>query len=62
MAFEEAPIICNVCNKLIEFNKPGEKYFVRVLQEGKKDYEHYKCHLRVLQSYVMQSLFGPYVE
>ncbi len=62
MAFEEAPIKCKVCNKLIEFNKPGEKYFVRVLQEGKKDYEHYKCHLIVLQSYVMQSLFGPYVE
>ena len=40
MAFEEAPIICKVCEKLIEFNKPGEKYFVRVLQEGKEDYEH----------------------
>jgi hypothetical protein len=61
MAFEEAPIICKVCKKLIEFNKPGEKYF-GVLQEGKKDYEHYRCHLKVLQSYVMQSLFGPYVE
>lgn len=50
MAFEEAPIKCKVCEKLIEFNKPGEKYFVRVLQEGKKDYEHYKCHLKALQS------------
>ncbi len=39
MAFEEAPIICKVCDNL-EFHKPGEKYFVRVLQQGKKDYEY----------------------
>lgn len=62
MAPEEAPIKCKVCDRLIEFNKPGEKYFVRELQEGKKDYEHYKSHLKVLQSYVMQSLFGHYKE
>lgn len=55
MAFEEAPIICKVCEKLIEFNEPGEKYFVRVLQEGKGDYEYYKRLLRGLQAHVMQS-------
>ena len=30
MAFEEALIICKVYEKLIEFNKPSEKYFVSV--------------------------------